>query len=450
MDDNFAISVKNVAKIYKLYQKPSHRIFEAFYPGKKKFHKPFEALKNISFSVEKGGFIGIIGKNGSGKSTLLQMICGIFPPTEGDIVVKGRISALLELGAGFNPEFTGRQNVYLNATILGFTKEEIDKKFETIASFADIGDFIDQPIKMYSSGMVVRLAFAVQANVEPDILIVDEALSVGDSYFQAKCTRRMGQLIESGVTIIYVTHDITSIPLLCSKAIYLEKGTIKKIGPAIDVVDCYLRDLRDEQYRDGILAQNQNSRTSKDSMSNTTHIISNSERSTDVSLLDVVARNKLFAEKVSQYRYGTGGARITYIEMLGESGESSDTFGFKEKVTIRAYIDINKDIDALNCCVIIRNKHGVEVMHCTTREFGYSFDVMKRGTTIEMDICFENILKPMEAYTIHYTVNNTYSLENQEILDLIELASVFSVKPDPQHPIYYLIWHPFTFEHRVM
>jgi len=449
MEDNFAISVENVAKIYKLYQKPSHRIFEVFLPGKRKFHKPFEALKNISFTVEKGEFIGIIGKNGSGKSTLLQMICGIFPPTEGEIVVNGRISALLELGAGFNPEFTGRQNVYLNATILGFSREEIDSKFDAIAAFADIGDFIDQPIKMYSSGMVVRLAFAVQANVEPDILIVDEALSVGDSYFQAKCTRRMGQLIESGVTILYVSHDITSIPLLCSRAIYLEKGSIKKSGAAIDVVDCYLRDLRDEQYRDGISKDDQVSAIPTNKELTAAKTVQKLGFN-NVSSPDVVTRNKLFADKVSQYRYGTGRARVTYIEMIDGDGYPSDSFGFREKVTIRAYIDIKDDIDALNCCVIIRNKHGVEVMHCTTREFGYSFDEMKKDTDIEVDICFENILKPMEAYTIHFTVNNTYSLENQEILDLIELAAVFSVKPDPQHPIYYLIWHPFTFDHRVM
>jgi len=193
MTEDIAISLNGVCKTYKLFDKPSYRILEAFYPGKKKFHKPFKALNDISFSVKRGEFIGIIGKNGSGKSTLLQLICGIMPPSKGDLKVNGRISALLELGAGFNPEFTGRQNVYLNATILGFTREEIDEKFDSIVDFADIGDFIDRPIKMYSSGMVMRLAFAVQANVEPDILVVDEALSVGDSYFQAKCTKLMSQ-----------------------------------------------------------------------------------------------------------------------------------------------------------------------------------------------------------------------------------------------------------------
>ena len=256
-DKDIAISLDGVCKTYKIFKKPSYRILEAFYPGKKTFHRPFKALDDISFSVERGEFIGVIGKNGSGKSTLLQLICGIIPPSEGTLKVDGRISALLELGAGFNPEFTGRQNVYLNATILGFTHEEIDEKFEAIESFADIGEFIDQPLKMYSSGMAMRLAFAVQANVEPDILVVDEALSVGDSYFQAKCTKLMGQLRDKGVTILYVTHDITSVPLICNRAIYLEKGRIKTIGAALDVVDMYLRDLRDDQYRNGITQENE-------------------------------------------------------------------------------------------------------------------------------------------------------------------------------------------------
>ncbi len=445
MNDNIAVSLDQVVKTYKIYPKSYNRIVEAFLPGSKKLHTSFQALDGISFEVKKGEFIGIVGKNGSGKSTLLQLVCGIFPPTAGKVVVNGRISALLELGAGFNPEFTGRQNVYLNATILGFKKEEIEKKLDDIIAFADIGDFIDQPIKTYSSGMVVRLAFAVHANVEPDILIVDEALSVGDSYFQAKCTKLMKELISSGVTIIYVTHDITSVPLLCDRAVYLEKGKIKQIGPAIDVVDGYLRDLRDEQYRDGIIKLD----TEVDSNSN---VVTRSQEVYQVPASNVQkeVRARVFAERVKKYRYGTGGARVQYIETLDEDGVSSDTFNFKEKVIIRAHILIEKDVDALNCCALIRNKHGVEIMHCTTREYGYRFEPIQKGTEIEVDICFENILKPMDAYSIHYTVNNTYSLENQEIMDLIELATVFSVRPDAENPIYYLVWHPFSFNHRIL
>ena len=454
MSQDTVISLDQVSKEYKLFKKPYLRVVETFYPGKKQFHTPFKALDEVSFSVRKGEFLGIIGKNGSGKSTLLQLICGIIQASSGKIQVNGKISALLELGAGFNPEFTGRENVYLNATILGFSKEEIDKKFAAIVEFADIGDFIDRPIKMYSSGMVIRLAFAVQANVEPDILVVDEALSVGDSYFQAKCTKLMGGLMEKGVTILFVTHDITSVPLLCNRAIYLESGKIKSIGPALDVVDSYLRDLRDEQYRNGI----EKDIKSKDAaLDDQIQLNDHGEHETNgicrtspehFEKLNIVTRNKKFADRVSRYRYGTGGARILFLEMIGENGLSSDIFSFREKVTVRAHIKVNRDVDALNCCLLIRNKQGIEIMHCTTREYGYSFGEIKKGTCLEVDICFENILKPMDGYFIHYTVNNTYSLENQEILDLIELATVFRVSPDKENPIYYLIWHPFTFDHR--
>ena len=447
MSENMAITLRSVDKIYKLFDKPSYRILEAFYPGKRTFHKPFKALDDISFSVNRGEFIGIIGKNGSGKSTLLQLICGIIPPSKGKLEVNGRISALLELGAGFNPEFTGRQNVYLNATILGFTREEIDEKFEAIAAFADIGDFIDRPIKMYSSGMVMRLAFAVQANVEPDILVVDEALSVGDSYFQAKCTKLMSQLKENGVTILYVTHDITSVPLLCNRAIYLESGRIREIGNAMDVVDVFLRDLRDDQYRKALAEQSESEKSPEKEPDDGPHA-TDTAINFNLKHVDVETRNKMYAEKVSQYRYGSGGARINYVELIGEDGIASDSFGFREKVTIRAHITVNKDLDALNCCALIRNKHGIEVMHCTTREYGYHFGEIKDESNLEVDISFENILKPMEAYSVHFTVNNTYSLENQEILDLIELAAVFNVKADSNNPIYYLVWHPFTFNHR--
>lgn len=449
-----AISVNNLEKTYRLYRKPYYRVFEVFFPRKKQFHTPFKALDDISFSVKKGEFLGIIGKNGSGKSTLLQLVCGIIPPTKGSISVNGKISALLELGAGFNPEFTGRQNVYLNATILGFKKEEIDRKFDAITSFADIGDFIDRPIKMYSSGMVVRLAFAVQANVEPDILIVDEALSVGDSYFQAKCTKLMRRLIDKGVTILYVTHDITSVPLLCERALYLEQGRIKTIGPAIEVVDRYLRDLRNDQYQRGEVDPGpaiNGAGEYKSVVEVTAEKKNTSEKSPPfIGPLKAKGKEKRFAERVRDYRYGTGNARVMYLELIGMNGEPSDTFAFKEKITIRAFIEAKKELDALNCCVIVRNKQGVEIMHCTTREYGYTFATIQSGTRLAVDISFENILKPADAYSIHFTVNNTYSLENQEILDLIELAAVFKVKPDPQHPIYYLVWHPFSFSHRIV
>ena len=241
MDDDIAIKVKNVTKTYQLYNSHADRVKEAFHPLRKKYHRPFNALTNVAFDVKRGETVGIIGRNGGGKSTLLQVICGILQPTTGSVDVNGRISALLELGAGFNPEFTGRENVYINATILGLKHEEIKARFDDIAAFADIGDFIDQPVKIYSTGMYVRLAFAIAINVEPHILVVDEALSVGDTLFQSKCFGKFKEFQEKGITIIFVTHALDLITRYCSAAYLMEQGMVHTSGSPKEVVDEYNR-----------------------------------------------------------------------------------------------------------------------------------------------------------------------------------------------------------------
>lgn len=239
-----AIEVQNINKEFKLYGRQLDRIREAVNLfSKKSYHQPFHALSNISFSIEKGDTVGIIGRNGSGKSTLLQIICSILQPTAGTVFVDGRISALLELGAGFNPEFTGRENVYLNGSILGVERAEMEQCFAAIERFADIGNFIDQPVKSYSSGMYVRLAFAVAINVNPDILIVDEALSVGDTLFQAKCFAKFREFQERGVTILFVTHAMDLVTRYCNHALLLEQGKLVTIDTAKNVVDEYHRRL---------------------------------------------------------------------------------------------------------------------------------------------------------------------------------------------------------------
>ena len=242
LSDAIAIHLNDVGKVYKLYSHPLQRVAEALLPKTEgKYHTEFHALKNISFTITKGQTVGIIGQNGSGKSTLLQIVCGILQPTAGQIAVNGRISALLELGAGFNPEFTGRENVYLNGSILGVDRSEMEKCFDDILDFADIGTFIDQPVKTYSSGMYVRLAFAVAINVNPSILIIDEALSVGDTSFQAKCFAKFKEFQEKGATILFVTHSMDLITRYCTNAILLEKGEIVQSGPSKEVVDEYNR-----------------------------------------------------------------------------------------------------------------------------------------------------------------------------------------------------------------
>ena len=239
MKKDIAINVNNVSKEYKLYKSHADRVKEALHPFRKKYHHSFLALNNISITVKKGEFFGIIGRNGSGKSTLLQLICGILQPTTGSVITNGRIAALLELGAGFNPEFTGRENVYLNGELLGFSKKAMDLRFEELVDFAEIGEFINQPVKTYSSGMYVRLAFAVQACVDPDVLVVDEALAVGDIFFRQKCYKRLQILLDNGCTVLFVSHSMNDIEQFCQRALFLHNGEEFFLGPASEAVKRY-------------------------------------------------------------------------------------------------------------------------------------------------------------------------------------------------------------------
>ena len=234
-----SVEVNDLSKVYHLYNKSSDRLRETFSIKKKKYSKDHYALRDINLSIKHGESVGIVGTNGSGKSTLLKLITGVVTPTTGEIKTKGKIAALLELGAGFNPEYTGIENIYLNGTMMGYTEEEMEKRVPGIVDFADIGEFIHQPVKSYSSGMFARLAFAVSINVEPDILIVDEALSVGDTRFQVKCIDKMRELQESGTTILFVTHAIEQIKRFCTRAIWIKNGEVVEDGEASKVVDLY-------------------------------------------------------------------------------------------------------------------------------------------------------------------------------------------------------------------
>lgn len=233
------IEITHLKKVYELYDKPIDRLKEAVSRGKKNYHKDFYALRDISLSIKAGESVGIVGVNGSGKSTLLKLITGVLTPSDGSVVTRGKIAALLELGAGFNPDYTGRENIYLNGTMMGFSEEEMKQRVQPVIDFADIGEFIEQPVKMYSSGMFARLAFAVAINVNPDILIVDEALAVGDTRFQLKCIEKMKELKDMGTTILFVSHATEQIKRFCTRTIWLKDGVVFKDGEASQIVDLY-------------------------------------------------------------------------------------------------------------------------------------------------------------------------------------------------------------------
>lgn len=326
MSSDIAITVNNISKHYHIYEKPIDRLKQSLYRGKRQYYKEFKALDNISFEIKKGETVGIIGRNGSGKSTLLQMICGTLTPTSGEITLNGRVAALLELGAGFNPEFTGRENVYMNAAILGLSKKEIDEKYSSIAKFADIGDFIEQPVKTYSSGMYVRLAFAVAINVDPDVLVVDEALSVGDMNFQAKCMTAITRIQQSGATVLFVSHDTSTVKSLCLRGIYLDSGSIKMIGQASEVAEKYVRDMRTEANSEI------DSRVAANEVTIST--------SYNVNKSNIVFKKpETFGARVSAFRYGLGGVTTTYVEILDNDGKEILEVEFKQYVSIRIHFE---------------------------------------------------------------------------------------------------------------
>ena len=451
--DDVAIRAHHLSKVYKLYDRSIDRLKESLHPFRRSYHHDFYALKDVSFEIKKGEMVGIIGKNGSGKSTLLKIIAGVLTPSAGTLDVRGKISALLELGIGFNPDMTGYENIYFSGTIMGYSREEMDAKVDDILAFADIGDFINQPMKTYSSGMFVRLAFAVATKIDPEILVVDEALSVGDLFFQSKCTLLMKRMIDNGVTLLYVSHDTSSVTNLCKRAIYLENGKVRTMGDALSVTDRYLKDMRQLIYRASpecespageLLNVEQGVSRDRNEVPSPDR---NSELHGDACAGAVFKVDPAFAERVQPYRYGTGGARVMAMELINQQGEPAAAFRFNEWITVRAYIECCKEIDFLNCCILIRNRNGIEITHATSFESCFAFPVLKAGDRIVVDVRFRNILKGGEGYTIHYTVNNTQQIETQEILDLIELALHFESLRDEMHPIWYLIYYPFQFQY---
>lgn len=253
MNEPIAISLQGVAKRYVIYNKPQDHLKALLWGGRKQYGKTFWALRETTIQIRAGEVVGIVGRNGAGKSTLLQLVCGTLTPSLGSVTVHGKVAALLELGAGFNPDFTGRENVYLNAAILGFSREEIDNRFERIIAFADIGDVIDQPVKTYSSGMYVRLAFSVAINVDPDILVIDEALSVGDGVFARKSFDRIMAMKDAGKTILFCSHSTYHVESICSRAIWLNQGRVERDGPAAQVISAYNDFLGHEAH--GIVAE---------------------------------------------------------------------------------------------------------------------------------------------------------------------------------------------------
>lgn len=368
-----AIEVKDVTKIYRLYDKPIDRLKESLSISHKDYHKDFYALSNISFTVEKGQTIGIIGTNGSGKSTILKIITGVLTPTTGTVRVDGKISALLELGAGFNMDYTGIENIYMNGTMMGFSRKEMEAKLQDILDFADIGDFVYQPVKTYSSGMFVRLAFALAINVEPEILIVDEALSVGDVFFQSKCYRRMEEIRKKGTTVLMVTHDMGSIIKYCDKVVLLNKGEFVAQGSAGKMVDLYKKILANQidSLKEELKEMNGDSENKAGDNQNTG-----------------IKNNSLMKDKLTinsnRTEYGDGRAEIFDLGLFDERGGLTNLLLKGEQFTIKERIRFHTEIQAPIFTYTIKDKKGTDLTGTNTMFEGTEIRPVKKGDIYEV------------------------------------------------------------------
>jgi ABC-type polysaccharide/polyol phosphate transport system ATPase subunit len=377
------IKVENLTKIYKLYDRPQDRLKESLHPFRKQYHRDFYALRDVSFEVQKGETVGIIGKNGSGKSTLLKIITGLLTPSSGNVEVNGKVSSLLELGAGFNPEFTGMENIYLNGTIMGYSKEEMDNRLDDILLFADIGEFVYQQVKTYSSGMFVRLAFAVAINVDPDILIIDEALAVGDIRFQQKCYRKIREFCQKGKTIFFCTHDMGAVLNLCSRCIWFNDGEIKEIGLPEEIVKKYTAYMYyDQEVK-----------------------VETKKNSNDIKDEDKV-ENKMLWKDISKHSFfGEGGAQLTQVCFIDQKLDQEITsLKGGEKVILGIRITTLSDICNTIIGFNIKNSYGVNAYGTNTFVERYIIQTLRPQDIVEVFFSFPLPLLSNGTYSIDIAI----------------------------------------------
>lgn len=484
-----AITVQDVTKIYRLYDKPIDRLKESISLTHKSYHKDFYALNGLSFTVEKGQTVGIIGTNGSGKSTILKIITGVLTPTTGTVTVDGKISALLELGAGFNSDYTGIENIYMNGTMMGFTRKEMDDKLQDILDFADIGDFVYQPVKTYSSGMFVRLAFALAINVEPEILIVDEALSVGDVFFQAKCYRRMEEIRKSGTTILMVTHDMGSIIKYCDKVVLLNRGNFVAEGEAGHMVDLYKKilagqmdlleeELEHEKDGGGTAAGDASGMTAGDApgaaadtashmaggtadMANTVdaaHTADTANTANTVGTADGAANDAqsdepsghLMKEKLTinpnRTEYGNGRAEIYDFGLLDERGNITNLLLKGEMFTIRERIRFHAPIEAPIFTYTIKDKKGADLSGTNTMYEGCDIRPVQAGDVYQVEFKQKMTLQGGE-YLIsmsctgfeqgeHVVYHRMYDVANLTVISNKNTVGVFDMESEVETKFY--------------
>jgi len=430
---SIAIDLRNVAKKYKIYNHPRQRFFEALWRGRRIYHQEFWALQGVTLEIPKGKTVGVIGENGSGKSTLLQVIAGIVQPTGGEVIVDGRISALLELGAGFNPEFTGRENVLMNGGILGFTRKEMEKRLPQIAAFAEIGEFLDQPVRTYSTGMYVRLAFATAIHVDPDILLVDEALAVGDAIFQHRCIQKIKEFQAAGKTIVFVSHDVSAVKSVCDIGVFLRHGQVVKVSDPEDVVNLYL----------AYVAEREASRSGQPYRQSAEPGLVLSE---SASMAEHVGGPPLFRidshfeQRAHLFRHGTGEARVRNVEILDELGRPVAPVLFGQSVCIRVHVEFLADVPEPILGFLLRDRHGIDLVGINTWAENCPLGRRKAGERLVVDFVISLSIRP-GSYSVSPALSRDPFLP--QYLDWVDNACVFEVMPaDPRIPIYGMVHFP--------
>lgn len=437
MSSKAAISVRGLSKAFPIYNKPHHRLMQMVMPGpKERWYREFHALRDISIDIARGETVGIVGRNGSGKSTLLQLICGTLTPSAGDIHVNGRIAALLELGAGFNPEFTGRENVFLNATVLGLTHAEIVEKFDEITAFADIGEFIDQPVKSYSSGMYVRLAFAVAINVEPEILVVDEALSVGDEGFQRKCFARIDAIRDSGATVLFVSHSASTVVDLCDRAILLDRGELLTSGTPRHVVSRYQKLLYAPADKAALIREE--IRVSSAEVVASAHALGSIESGVAEDGGDEAPSATVADEVQAYWEEGMESSSTIVYENRGaiiDSPHIQTLDGRKVNVLVPggsyvyAYqVRMQRALANVRCGMMIRSLTGVEIGGAATTTLQDALPVVNAGTVLNVRFRFRCLLSP-GVYFLNAGVLAALD-EGEEYVDRRIDVAMFRVMPE--------------------
>lgn len=399
-ESSVAIHVNNLSKCYHIYERPHDRLLQMMTRGKKQFYQEFWALKDVSFEVKKGETLGIIGRNGSGKSTLLQIICGTLNPTSGSIQTNGRIAALLELGSGFNPEFSGRENIYMNAAVYGLSREQVDQRFDAIAAFADIGAYIEQPVKTYSSGMYVRLAFAVIVHVDAEILVIDEALAVGDAVFTQKCMRFLRKFKEEG-TLIFVSHDMGSVLNLCERAVWLQHGKLWQMGKSKKVAEAYLQYTLQEVYGQDARLHELESTSVDEVVSDDAQEQVSSLVEDESSMFDYGARMRVSENLSEANGWKTGAGEILSVRLEHLMPQPNDVFCGGEKVrmviTAKAYQDMGRPILGF----LVRDRLGQDLFGENTLPFTIlNPRPVAAGATFSSEYVFRLPMLPNGQYSV--------------------------------------------------